>query len=148
MLSTISCTKETVKEITGPTEYDTLSVIDTFRVHDTTRVTTYKVGKGTAFAALQAYIDQNYLLGDYVDYMSLTSLSNYNSDNSTAYGVTVLGTNSWDIYGILYSNADASYYEYEFIITYNGSGDPDKLTSWTVDDLTTSLPLQKVAFKR
>jgi hypothetical protein len=126
------------------TVHDTVTTIH----HDTVTVTSYRAGKGTAFVALQAYLDANYFSGDYVEYLSLASMAAYNSANSTTFGVTASGTNSWDVYGMLYSNAEETYYEFEMLVTYNGSGNPDNLSSWTVDESVGSAPANGAASLR
>jgi hypothetical protein len=145
-LNMASCTKETIKQIAGPTEYDTIVgpvVYDTLIVVDTLYNTDTLITSGLAYSMLSYYLDP--LIQDYAEsnYGSFDEwyghFSGYNeitfveSDDTYKFSgsctpIFAQGGEYW----VLWLDF------YEMSIKYNGYGDVLDPDNWTFTDPTLS----------
>jgi hypothetical protein len=141
----IGCGKETIREITGPTEYDTTTVMDTMYIteYDTTividTVAVFTPTKVHAYAVSQVFLDNEIMLFIEAEYdVVVTGWMGFYSNLWNASTVNQTG-NVFDIAGICTplftcSGLEGEYYdivEYSDLELIYVSGDPSDPDNWT-----------------
>ena len=144
--------EEKIKEVAGPTEYDTL--VDTTIIRDTVDV----AGGFAAVTVIHEWYGSTYGSEDIFEFMPMSSIELFcqlaGIPNESS--INLLSEFEWEIRGIVYIWSAESYYWHTDTAKYLG-GNPDDTANWDVDyaqygegagKLSTRKNLTKISMQR